>query len=70
VNTADLAVHAKTVRGVLAILGSRPRVRIGLMLQGLGLSKGEADEVVDYALAIGIVDLEDDNLRHVHPPAK
>jgi hypothetical protein len=30
----------------------------------------EADEVVDYTLAIGIVDTEDDKLSAVHPPPK
>jgi hypothetical protein len=32
VDTAAIALHAETVRGVLAILGTRSRVRIGMML--------------------------------------
>jgi hypothetical protein len=54
----DLSVHAETVRGVLAILGTRPRLRIGLMLQGLGLSGAEADSVVEHGLAAGYFEVD------------
>ena len=50
--------HAQAVRSVLAILGPRLRLRVLLMLQGLGLSEAEARSVVQHALARRILDAE------------
>ena len=50
--------HAETVRGVLASLGPRPRARIVLMLQGLGLSHAEVDEVLAHGFAQGLFEAD------------
>jgi hypothetical protein len=51
-----IPAHAETVRSVLALLGPRPRKRILLMLQGLGLSEAEAADVVTHAIDHGRVE--------------
>jgi hypothetical protein len=50
--------HAETVRGVLVILGPRSRARLGLMLQGLGLSEAEADAVLAHGLTWGLFEAD------------
>jgi hypothetical protein len=54
----DIQEHAETVRSVLAILGPRPRRRIALMLQGLGLSSTDAEGVIDHAVAWRTVEID------------
>jgi hypothetical protein len=53
-----VAPHAETVRSVLDILGPRPRARIALMLQGLGLSEAGTNEVLAYGLQHGLFELD------------
>lgn len=46
----DISPHAETVRHVLAVLGSRSRARLNVMLQALGLSNADAEEVLTHGL--------------------
>jgi hypothetical protein len=53
-----LLLHAKTVRSVLVLLGPRSRRRLVVMLQGLGLSDAEAEEVLGHAVACELVETD------------
>lgn len=53
-----LLLHAKTIRSVLVLLGPRSRRRLVLMLQGLGLSEVEADNVLAHAVSNDLVETD------------
>ena len=50
------------------LLGARPRVRIAWMLQGLGLSPAEVDEVIAHGLAKGLFEVDPTNPAILRAP--
>lgn len=53
-----LLLHAKTVHSMLVLLGPRPRRRLVVMLQGLGLSHVDAEEVLAHAVTRELVEMD------------
>jgi hypothetical protein len=52
-----LTGHSIVVRDTLEVLGPRPRERLALMLQGLGLSVVDAEEVIEHGLKSRLFEL-------------
>jgi hypothetical protein len=63
---ADLATYAKGIAGALRVIGPTPREHVLGMLAALHLLPPEQNEVVDYALASGILAAQGNDLRAVN----
>jgi hypothetical protein len=65
-----IALHAETVRSVLALLGPRSRAHLSLLLLSLGLAEADVDAVLAHGLARGLfqVDPADPKMIRTAPP--